>query len=211
MILRRISVVISSLQYTLIVNIKAFYFLLIICSIQFSVRSQSYTFNETTYNVKKKLDQVVLVKENNSLLSGEIKFSNGTINCVEGQIVGQTLYYKNGNIRERCSYKNGLQHGLQEYYYSNGQLSSQFYLNSENPSYVNNRKNKQYIVGVYKVFYENGNLKMEENSNESGNLNGIQRYYYQNGQLQTEIEYSDGIVVQKRCWDESGIEILFCK
>ena len=92
-----------------------------------------------------------------------------------------------------------------------------------------------FIEGNLVCYYQNGTIQLEEFSNENGNLQGIQKYFYPNAQLRNQFQYEDGTLngeqkqyyengkikrevffengklIRQRCWDEKGIEMLFCK
>ena len=192
-------------------------FLFVIFSLIYnSIFCQLIDVKETTFNSKESFindnyfRQVVKSKKDDKLINGEVKFSNGILDFENGGIVRVTYLYPNGNMKERFEYKNGLQNGLQEYYYKNGNLSQSFNLNSENPTFVNTNdswNHKQYIVGYNKRYYKNGQLMFEENSNKNGNLDGIQKYFYKSGQMAKQAIYQDGNLLEIECWDRKGQKV----
>lgn len=187
----------------------------IISFITHSFYCQLIDAKETTFNPKESVkndnyfSQVVRSKKDDQLINGGVKFSNGILDCENGKIVRVTYFYPNGNMMERAEYKNGLQNGLQEYFFKNGNLSQSFEINSENPAFVNNKdswNHKQYIVGNNKRYYKNGQLMIEENSNQNGNLDGIQKSYFKSGQLKKQATFQDGILLEIECWNRKGLK-----
>ena len=120
------------------------------------------------------------------------------------------MYYKNGNINYRFELKNGQQHGKQEFYYKNGNKKQVFFMDSENPAYKNGKESRNkahYIIGQNLVYYKNGQLMFEENSNEQGMLDGVKKVYYKNGILKFEENYDNGLLKNGKYFDKKGIEI----
>ena len=56
---------------------------------------------------------------------------------------------------------------------------------------------------ICKTYYENGQLKSEENVVD-GKRNGIAKWYYENGQLEFEANYKDNEVVSIKRYDING-------
>jgi antitoxin component YwqK of YwqJK toxin-antitoxin module len=224
----------KALHFIVILNQMLFF--LFVFQIQVSF-SQTFEPSKTTYKSRLGLAQEVKGK-NDELFTGVIHFSNGELTCREGKIVQQIEFYRNGNKSSVANLKDGKQHGLQEFYYKNGQLQMQFTLNADRPIYKKGKKTwneGQFIEGNLVCYYQNGTIQMEEFSNENGNLQGIQKYFYPNAQLRNQFQYEDGTLngeqkqyyengkikrevffengklIRQRCWDEKGIEMLFCK
>jgi antitoxin component YwqK of YwqJK toxin-antitoxin module len=163
------------------------------------------SYNNDTLSRTVQFKKGVLVKEvsfySNGYPSKEAGH-NGNINEYEGRV---TYYYKNGNKKWECSYKEnsidstytewyedgslslrcsyvgGKKEGLNEAYYNIGQLK-------EKGFYVNNAKKDQ-----WDAYYENGNEKSEgiyTNTQYSGGYKtGLWTYWYETGQKQMEITY----------------------
>jgi antitoxin component YwqK of YwqJK toxin-antitoxin module len=66
------------------------------------------------------------------------------------------------------------------------------------------------LQGIQKYFYPNAQLR-NQFQYEDGTLNGEQKQYYENGKIKREVFFENGKLIRQRCWDEKGIEMLFCK
>ena len=62
------------------------------------------------------------------------------------------------------------------------------------------------VHGLRRKWYENGQLRQEFYS-KFGKLDGLRRKWYENGQLSFEKNYSDGVLISKKCWDKDGNRI----
>lgn len=62
------------------------------------------------------------------------------------------------------------------------------------------------LHGMYKRWYDNGQLK-EEGENKFNNKHGLWQFWHENGKLQEISKYEFGILISKKCWDESGKKI----
>ncbi|HFG0564776.1 toxin-antitoxin system YwqK family antitoxin [Flavobacterium psychrophilum] len=106
-------------------------------------------------------------------------------------------WHKNGQIREICGWKNGIQNGIYETYYENGKPKEKATLINDELDGKNERwhKNGQkdfihfYKLGVregnVKEWYSNGKMEIDANYS-SGKKNGKVTLYYENGNLRTE-------------------------
>ena len=90
-----------------------------------------------------------------------------------------TVYYENGQLMSKLTYKDGKQNGLIESYYDNGQLESK-----------GNWKGGK-LNGIYEGYRENGQLEFKD-TYKDGKQNGLARMYYENGQLMIKGTYKDG-------------------
>ena len=88
-------------------------------------------------------------------------------------------YYKNGQVSEEGTIKDGLWNGTHKSYHENGQLSKEGTL-----------KNSGWD-GPYKSYYDNGEL-FEDAISKDGLWNGSYKSYTQNGQIIQEGIYKDG-------------------
>jgi antitoxin component YwqK of YwqJK toxin-antitoxin module len=71
-------------------------------------------------------------------------------------------------------------------YFSNGKLK-----NLTSFVYINNKSTSTGKTGVYKEFYENGNLKLQGQYKTSRRI-GLWKWYNENGEFNTEFDYKDG-------------------
>lgn len=126
--------------------------------------------------------------------------SSRTIDAGENDVFLKTknriLYYKNkpfsGELiafydaekkikKLNCSYKNGKKNGIENIWYSNGNISTR-------RGYSNNTK-----VGIHKGWWGNGNKKFEFELNDFGEYSGTLKEWFENGQLLKEFHYSKGL------------------
>jgi antitoxin component YwqK of YwqJK toxin-antitoxin module len=112
-------------------------------------------------------------------------------------------YYDNGQLRHRAFYENETIRGKSENWYQNGMLKSvQYYC-----PYV---KNKRYSkkCGIWRDFYESGNLQKVVYYNDIGENDGPSNQFFDNGRMKTEEifvkgKHKDGI--SSRTWSKSGV------
>jgi len=52
-----------------------------------------------------------------------------------------------------------------------------------------------------KTYYDNGNIKEENQVNQEGKSHGTSKLYHENGQLQVEL----GFTIKLRCWESNII------
>jgi antitoxin component YwqK of YwqJK toxin-antitoxin module len=71
-------------------------------------------------------------------------------------------------------------------YFSNGQLKI-----VSRTVYINNKSTSTGKTGVYKEFYENGNLKLQGQYKTDRRI-GLWKWYKENGEFNTEFDYKDG-------------------
>lgn len=96
---------------------------------------------------------------------------------IEDNFTGQVIKkYKNGQVKSIENFKNGKLNGEFKEFFEDGNLSQ-----------IATFKNGD--MKNIKVFYENGNLKFEQNLK---NRKGKYRGYYPNGQLESEGEVFQG-------------------
>jgi len=149
----------------------------------------------------------------------------------------RVIYYPDGKLKEKATFKDGKRSGPFELYHENGQLEEKGYYSNGKP------------VGPFKRYYENGQLKAKEgfylgerkiacefyypdgtlgtmvdekgtynHYYENGQLkdkgtymygekNGLFKFYYSDGQLVFKGSYSGG----KECgpWLRFGLEVIY--
>lgn len=109
-------------------------------------------------------------------------------------------------------YQKGMPGGsYDEYSYDNGERNGptkRFYKNrpKQRPSEFNYKYGM--IHGSDKDWFENGNVSGQREY-YFGQLDGLSQEWHENGQLKQESKYDRGILVSKKCWDESG-KIIEC-
>jgi antitoxin component YwqK of YwqJK toxin-antitoxin module len=116
-----------------------------------------------------------------------------------------TLFYKNGQLKERSSYKKGIKIGIEETFFLSGQLefrkvytnngdivsSEQYYSNGQlffKKNYLD--KDEKKIIEPLVEFFDNGQVK--KISNLDKDKNGTIESYHSNGNLMEETEYGNG-------------------
>lgn len=95
----------------------------------------------------------------------------------------------NGNLNTWNQYKNGLQYGKNNSYYSDGkpaQLSNEYY----------DEKNERYFDGKYLSYYKNGNIRLSANY-KNKKLEGPYLLYHENGNPQAIATYKNGQFIGK--------------
>ena len=90
-----------------------------------------------------------------------------------------TDYYENGRLKEKYTYKDGEQNGLNEGYHENGQLL-----------WKGTHKNGK-LTGLNEVYHENGQLEFQTTFKD-GEQNGLNEGYHENGQLLWKGTFKDG-------------------
>jgi antitoxin component YwqK of YwqJK toxin-antitoxin module/tetratricopeptide (TPR) repeat protein len=121
-----------------------------------------------------------------------------------------------GNVMTHHFYKGGVQHGKCEYYYGNGQISSEgekfngkevgewkYYFRdgsvSGHGSYVDGDDE-----GVWTWYYEGGQ-KSSETEYHNGERHGFRKFYYQNGEMESWSNYKYGLRHgEQKYYDELG-------
>ena len=144
----------------------------------------------------------------NGRLKDKINYINGKR---DGMVVG---YYKNGKIQYEMFFKNDIPIGIEKNYTQKGVLQYEYkFLDGFNRwelvEYFTNGKIKRsggsigekdpQWEGLYKEFYENGQLKSEVEYKRN-KKEGVQRDYSPDGKLKNELKSKDGI-------DESYLEL----
>jgi antitoxin component YwqK of YwqJK toxin-antitoxin module len=96
---------------------------------------------------------------------------------------GSTVkYYKNGQVKERRNYKDGINYDLFELYFENGQL--------EERGFIKNNK----LDGLYKSFYANGQLAKKGNYIDD-KKEGLWEEYWENGYVKERQKFKDGQMI----------------
>ena len=102
-------------------------------------------------------------------------------------------YYKNGQLQEEVSYKNGLKDGLEQRWLTNGQLGK----------YINYKNGLRH--GLDRQWYIDGQLEWEENY-KNGLRHGFRKKWHENGQLEVLEDYIDGKKISAKRFDKEGNE-----
>ena len=142
--------------------------------------------NKTNFKNARERGSLIKLQKSGTPLNGIVKFTNGELQCVEGKIVLETFYFKNGNLKSRCEFKDGYQNGLQEFFYKNG--------------------TKKYISKIETKIIDNSGSKKQKNVY----IQFWSKEYFRNGQLKTDIVYRNGLIFDKICYNKRG-ECIKCK
>ena len=119
------------------------------------------------------------------------------------------FYYQTSEIKKTVPFLDDKKHGIAYEYNRKGEIITIIrYRNneiivSENINRYNSENNKD---GVWKEFYNNGNIKKEK-SYLNGKLNGYTKIYNENGKLLDAIKYENGEVDLKLNDQELNVEI----
>jgi antitoxin component YwqK of YwqJK toxin-antitoxin module len=119
---------------------------------------------------------------------------------IDGKVVAPISgkgYDKMGNIFiNENSYENGERNGLMR----------RFYLDRPNqrPPEFNYKNGLRH--GAEKYWFKNGHL-MSQEEYFFDQYDGLSQSWHENGQLAQESKYDRGILLSKKCWDESGKKI----
>ncbi len=118
-------------------------------------------------------------------------------------------YYNNGVIKKTIPFVDDQKHGLGfEYDKNENIITITRYRNNKIivQEYINRNNADGEKEGVWKEFYENGNLKEEKNYID-GKLNGYYKIYNEEGKLLNALKYKDGKVDLESKDNELSIEI----
>ena len=88
-------------------------------------------------------------------------------------------WHPNGQMRERCTYKNGKRDGLCESWHSNGRALGRC-----------TYKNKE-LDGLYESWYSNGQMS-ERCTYKNGKKDGLYEQWHENGQMLKRFTYENG-------------------
>lgn len=88
-------------------------------------------------------------------------------------------FYSNGNIKEKCFYKDGNLSGERTLFFRSGDKE------------ITENYTDGVIDGKYTVYYEGGKVKLEQNF-DMGELTGMSTKYHENGQLAEEVQFDNG-------------------
>lgn len=150
---------------------------------------------------------------NSSEFDGRYQYENGKMVRYSGnRIVGEyeinaeglkhgkwVIYYRRTNaVNYEFYYINGIKHGPDLEYYTNGQVTVRKHYD-----------NGELIEGI-KYYYDTGVLKGEIPV-ANGKRNGLSRFYYPNGQLESVWEYVDNRSTPIEKYYENGKKHRFVK
>jgi YD repeat-containing protein len=132
-------------------------------------------------------------------------------------------YHENGQIKSKEIYKDGLKSGVNEYFYSNGQVKqiSNFFegvlQDGQHTQYFKDGKVAKTwkllngkLEGVEEIFYENGQLETRENY-LLGELEGVYEQYNEDGSLNVTGTIKEGLETNYKLYsyyDNGDIWIL---
>lgn len=131
-------------------------------------------------------------------------------------------FHTNGNSHENIQFYNGNPTGEREEYYENGnvkytvklqndsnQLEHVWYYENQKPKkleHINLETNER--IGIYKEWYENGQLAESGTYISDYERIGTWEEYYINGQKKLESEFVSGDYLLHNCWNENGDQTL---
>ena len=119
-------------------------------------------------------------------------------------------FNKNGSIKERIIYKNGLRHGVHETFYATGELN-----------WVRNYKDGK-LHGLWESFFKDGKTYILSNWNNGIELNQTRFAYFDDGQLKVRQDFKgnkpeglyeefdeEGLLIYKGTYEDRKMEGLF--
>ena len=119
------------------------------------------------------------------------------INKIDSSLITGIIiakYDSTNNLSAEYNIKDGVSNGIQKQWYKNGQLET-FFMTK------NGIQN-----GVNKTWYENGQKQYESNFKE-GKTVGLVKEWYKNGQIKYEYILKNDLLINSKCFDESGTKI----
>ena len=118
-------------------------------------------------------------------------------------------FYKNGVVKIAVNYNKGKKHGIIREYNSDEILTTiiEYRNGIEVDRDIINQRRDSIKYGVWKQFYPNGKIKIEENF-KLGVLHGIVKTYDLSGELLTASRYENGILVDTAVTIENEIDIV---
>jgi antitoxin component YwqK of YwqJK toxin-antitoxin module len=125
------------------------------------------------------------------------KFIGGKkVNPIRGKEFSDRIRSRRRNIIIENSFENGEINGMRKV------------INKDRPNQISSEINKKNGLdhGSDKSWYKNGNL-INQGEYFFDQPDGLWQYWHENGQLNMEIKYDRGILISKKCWDESGKKI----
>lgn len=120
------------------------------------------------------------------------------------------IYYPDGKIQQTVSYNEGKKEGLSKEYDINGMVITLLEYNDDfliSREKINRTDAKGLKQGVWKDFYQSGNIKTER-SYKDDMLHGYYKEYDNRGKLTITMLYDNGAIVKSRVEDEPDIEIV---
>lgn len=99
----------------------------------------------------------------------------------DGLLDSHNSWYPNGQLFERCSYKNGLPDGLEERWFENGQLMERTHFCAGK------------LDGLREEWYYNGQL-LSQCSFKNNTPSGLWKLWHDNGQMSSRYTYDNGKV-----------------
>jgi antitoxin component YwqK of YwqJK toxin-antitoxin module len=106
---------------------------------------------------------------------------------------GLTTELLDNGMTLQTNFENGLKHGVETYWYANGQIASE-------GNYLDNK-----LDGVLTYWYDNG-TKASEGFYINDKPEGVQTAWNENGQIESEQEYKNGMLNGASIFYENGIK-----
>jgi antitoxin component YwqK of YwqJK toxin-antitoxin module len=196
-----------------------------------------YNLNSTTMTkiekyIKKNPNEICLDEEGKEFdmkFSGECKtfYSENAIKDIfyleNGIVSGEfKSFYQSGKIKEEIQYSKGEPTGERVEYYENGnkkysirknptlkQFEHYWYYENGKPKKLEHKLlDKDERIGVYKQWYDNGQLAETGNYESAYKRDGIWLEFYKDGSKKLEAESKNGDFLIQNCWNEKGEQTL---
>jgi antitoxin component YwqK of YwqJK toxin-antitoxin module len=142
---------------------------------------------------------------------------------IENNTINGTFqsFYQNGQLKEIIEYQNGEKVGDETIYFEDGKvkksikvisnnvLEHHFFYKNGNPKKLEYRtKDKDERCGIYKEWYENGQLSESGTYISNYKRDGEWLEFYEDGSKKMEADFVDGIKQIHNFWNEKGDHLL---
>jgi hypothetical protein len=152
--------------------------LTILCLVLLSSYSYSQeTLQETIQTI---VSETLNVSEGDLIEREGIFYKKFTVTPFTGNTVS---FFKNGQLKQRVTYKGGIRNGLMESFDENGQLQLR-----------GNYKDGK-LDGSYETFHDNGQLE-QRGIYKNGKMDGLREYFDKDGNLTETEVWKDGELIE---------------
>lgn len=152
------------------------------------------------------LSATTLTKGQSQALTNVVATKTDTVYLGEGDL---KLKSKSQAIRYRITQNDvAVSNGkIQRTYYMSGKIFSELYFHSE-PQKDNPKKTNNIKDGIYREWFENGNLKLQASYNNN-KFNGEFITWWKNNQKRRVDNYTDGKCTGGTCYDSTGVAVAY--
>jgi len=152
--------------------------------------------------------------------NGQLKEQFSVLETEQGSFIKDGEYktwFPSGQPESTGQYEEGKQMGNWKFWYSNGQMKSDYNLvydtldgalikwYENGQKLIEGTKKMNNEIGSWTSWYENGQMNSKMNYDEEGKTDGLQTNWHNNGQKSSEENYSKGIKEGEfKFWDSQG-------